>query len=195
MNGTASKRRVVGIDVDDCLADFVSAFTAAAVAVTGRWELNGREPADWEFSNFGLSRDDMRQVWNHIQNTPNFWLSLYKLPGTDQLEARENDLILYFVTSRVPSLGMPLEQQTAYWIRREFGIQFPSVILSKEKGKVAAALGCYAFIDDRPLYLEQVREEHPHCQLYLKSRSHNLNYRLLPRMRRVESVNEMLEEV
>lgn len=164
----------IGVDVDDVLADFVSRFKTLSIAHTGKPEDYWTDPVDWEFSNFGYSPDEFKFLWWVVASTDNFWLSLDKLPYTSQLTKMRFHPI--FITSRLQTKGDSTELQTATWLREKFGIEYPTVLRSDNKGELAKILGLRAFIDDKVENCEAVRIHAPDCRVYLKDRSHNKDF-------------------
>lgn len=143
----------IGCDIDGVLADFQPLFTTRIVDVTGRdlypkADYDTRYPC-WDHPQFwGYTDAEMSKVWKTIVNEPMFWGWLDHYPDTFKscgaLENREKD-DLYFVTDR-PGVGA--KDQTEHWLYR-FGINNPTVIISKHKGLVARALSLDYYIDDR----------------------------------------------
>ena len=54
-----------------------------------------------------------------------------------------------------------------------FGITFPTVIVSNEKGPLANALKYDYFVDDRPKNVYEVKSARPECKVFLADSSHN----------------------
>jgi len=166
---------IIGIDLDDVLADFISEFTALAYKRFGRPE-PGTLPVDWEWSNFGLSKDEQSAVWGDIKSDPYFWQMLSVEEGVSArlLAELEQKHTVYYPTARVDAnLGASAAKQSAYWLRKKFGIQFPAVFATYDKKPMALALKYDYFIDDRPKNCLDIQSALPNCKVYLKDSSHN----------------------
>jgi 5'(3')-deoxyribonucleotidase len=181
----------IGIDVDDVLADFIPAFRIRARELTGKPN-SEIEPCDWAWSNFGLTKDEMASVWSSLHNEHEFHLKLNPLPHTDSLTRLYAEHELYFITARFQCLGRPAHIQTAEWIRKHYGIEYPVVIVSNNKAAVASAIGLDYFIDDRAETCEAVAEAVENCTVVIKDREHN---RYCQAMQRVANLNELARRI
>jgi len=96
-----------------------------------------------------------------------------KLEHLWQLDRKNN---LFFITSRDFTKGMPVEVQTACWLE-SIGFVKPTVIVTKNKGSIVAALKLDAFIDDRFKNIEDIwyNDTGVGTKLFLRNRSHNQN--------------------
>lgn len=171
-------RLVIGVDLDDVLADFISEFTRFANARFGRPAL-GTQPVDWEWSNFGLSKDEQDAVWADIKSEPYFWETLDAEKGADPSKLHALDILhtVYFPTARVNVNGPdPAARQSARWLRNGFGIRFPQVFAAFDKKPMALALKYDYFIDDRPKNCIDIQDALPQCKVYLKDSSHNQTF-------------------
>lgn len=93
-------------------------------------------------------------VWRTVAATPNFWETLREIePGTIAriaALAEERRWEVLFITSRPRSAGSTVQRQTQRWLQKH-GFPMPSVyVVHKSRGRIAAALGLDAVIDDRP---------------------------------------------
>jgi hypothetical protein len=92
-------------------------------------------------------------VWDAARRTENFWETLPEIePG---IVARLGSLArgrgweVIFLTQRPPSDGDTTQRQSQRWLAAH-GFELPSVfVVSGSRGKVAAALGLDAVVDDR----------------------------------------------
>ena len=164
----------IGIDIDDVLADFMTEFTTTCNKLHGKPELDA-QPVDWEWSNFNLTREEKDTTWSALQGTPNFWTQLKKEPGAnfDLMQRLDKEHELSFITARVPSAGDSVRHQTSQWLLNNFGIPFPNVFVTTNKGPLAAALKLDYFIDDRPKNVLEIRAAVPTCKVVLKDSCHN----------------------
>lgn len=185
----------IGIDVDGVLADFVEGFRPLARRVTGK-PCEGDQKL-WDFNDWGLTEEDISTCWNHLKNTANFWMDLNPYPDAYLVTPLSKDHTLYFITTRVPTKGSSVEYQTAAWIYTYFGILYPTVIVTKHKGRVARALELDAFIDDKKENLYNIAYRSPSTKLYIRSHSYNEDgFKLSPEQcTRVASFGEFVELV
>lgn len=156
-----AKKLIIGVDVDGVLADFGGAARRLCQAL-----FNGR-PADhlvqrgWGFDSIGLSSEEEDELWRTIDSNENWWYnSLFPLPNTNLLKALCDKHRVIFITNRKDALpqsgSMPVNEQTAYWLRNWFKIPNPTVLLSKTKGPLALGLKLDYFVDDRDKNIEEV---------------------------------------
>jgi 5'(3')-deoxyribonucleotidase len=172
---------IIGIDLDDVLADFMPAYLALAYKRFGRPPL-GSMPIDWEWSNILPSKEDQELVWQDVKAIPNFWERLDIVPGVTRWRVHEldRDHKVYFPTARVEVHGpASAAKQSAAWIHAKFGIQYPAVFAAYEKKPMALALKYDYFIDDRPKNCLDIKDALPNCKVYLKDSSHNKPFQIL----------------
>lgn len=179
----------IGVDLDDVLANFVEAFVNLAHETYGRPE-KGKLPVDWEWSNMGLSPEEINNLWVIIKSTPFFWQDLDRAEGVSHhlLKALDQEHELFFITARVPTGGDTVKNQSADWLTA-YGVRYPTVLVEADKGPLAAALKLEAFIDDRPKNIIEIKAVLPNCRMFLKNASHNLAYNPPPGVERVNSFN------
>lgn len=182
----------VGIDVDDVLAWFIPAHREVCRKLFGKPEA-GTIPCDWAFSNYNLTPEEHSQVWAEIGKTKNFWESLDACPDTSDLLRLDiqHRILPFFITSRIPTVGQPIEHQTANWLRQMFDVFYPTVIVATSKGPLAKALNLDYFIDDRDKNVLEVADAHPSCKVFIKDSGHNKDFND-PRITRVSCLNEFL---
>lgn len=138
----------IGIDIDGVVADFRSAFHAAAKRCLRR---DIHEPDDPKAPS-SLDQKDVRKVWALVAKTPNWWLELQPYePG--QL-ARLYDLTrargweVFFLTNRPASAGDTVQFQTQWWLERN-GFYLPSVLtVPGSRGDIANGLRLDIVLDD-----------------------------------------------
>src|ERR1043166_583824 len=167
-----SKRREtrlrVGLDVDGVLGAFSPKFIEIANNLFGL-NLRPEDQTGWAHQSLGLTNKQADKVWDVINKTPNWWMEdLPVLRRTDKLHIAARQHQLYFITKRNPTnVGLPIEEQTAHWIRRHFYIPNPTVIVTEQKGLVANALELDFFIDDKYENCLDVQNNSPRTQVYL----------------------------
>lgn len=185
----------IGIDVDDVLADFVPRHVAMCNARFGKPAI-GTLPVDWAFSNYGLTPAELDLIWQDIHNTPDFWMTLAVKTGVEvsllQELASAHDL--FFITSRAATLGNSITKQTAWWLGENLDMAYPTVLVTNDKGPLAAAIGLDYFIDDRPKNCVEIKEAVPTCRVFLKDTSHNQEF-FDARIPRIRDVNEFSRTV
>lgn len=192
-------KKVVGCDLDDVLADFVSRFMEIAARKYG---VDGRlRPTSWEWD--GIVDDPVKKqeyidgTWDEILHTPNFWETLDRVNGVDRDLVYELDRAtkLYFPTARaITHGGIDVGRQSAKWLWNNFTLRYPTVFVSDEKGPLAAALKYDYFIDDRPKNCLAIKQARPECKVFMKDASHNQSV-TLDGIPRIPSVNEFAQLV
>lgn len=146
----------IGIDIDGVLADFRTAFHAAARRCLRR---DVAESADPEAVG-PLSPDDIRRVWEYIGKTQNWWMDVpaYEPDQIARLYSvmRAVGWEVFFMTKRPPSAGDSVQFQTQWWIER-FGFYLPAVMtVPGSRGDVANGLRLDMIIDDQMINCVEV---------------------------------------
>lgn len=179
----------IGIDLDDVICDFIGTFVKLANETFGKPEI-GTLPIDWEWSNLGLSKEEIDQLWAIIRSTPRFWLDLGKEDGFSAALLRDLDMEheLFFITARMPTGGDSVKYQSARWLAK-YGVCYPTVLVEHNKSPLAAALKLEAFVDDRPKNILEIQAALPNCKMYLKDSSHNQGV-VIEGVQRVQDFNE-----
>jgi uncharacterized protein len=185
-------RRVIGVDVDDVLADFMGAFSVLA---NKRYGVPlGTRPVDWDWSNYKLTTEQIDQLWADCRATKNFWYELGKEEGTNSLPTAHSKDLLYYITNRFPTEGLAPEIQTAAFLHWHFTLAYPTVIVAANKGEIAKALGLTHFIDDRPKNCLDVLHMHQGCKVYIKTATHNTTFEH-PKIERVDSFDDFYTRI
>ena len=184
----------IGIDLDDCIVNFIDKYVAICNRLFGKPELDA-QPIDWEWSNFGLTKEQHSQVWEKVKNTYNFWTDLPQANGVDfsRLYWLSKQHELFFITARVATKGASVRFQSAWWLNQH-SLWCPTVIVSYDKGPLAAALKLDYFIDDRPKNCLEIKKSAPTCKVYVKNSSHNQTFSQ-PDIIRVQNMNEFMDIV
>lgn len=168
-------RRVIGVDLDDVLADFMPAYLRFAFERFGRPAI-GSMPIDWEWSNILPDPEEQKLVWEDVKAVSNFWETLEVEQGVTPWLVRQLDAehTVYFPTARVETYGpAPAARQSARWLQYKFGLQYPQVFAALDKKPMAAVLKYDYFIDDRPKNCLDIQSVLPECRVFLKDSSHN----------------------
>lgn len=171
----ADKRAKVGVDLDGVVAQFSPTFIKMANEKFGL-NMTQDKQTGWQFQCQGLTVEQENSIWEDIENTPNWWGTLPPFENASDLEKASKVFRLYFITSRVPTKGLPLEDQAANWLRAHFGITFPTVIVSDHKGPIASALNLDYFIDDRDKNCLAVRAFSPFTKVFINDAPYNQDF-------------------
>jgi uncharacterized HAD superfamily protein len=156
-------RLKIGVDIDGVIADFTGGARrffkekfggpSDSVVQTG-WGFDSLSTSE-----FQMPADHEAVLWEHVDATPNWWCSLEPEKGTSSLAEVAANHDVYFITNRKSKHydnGMSVRQQTQYWLRSNFGIEFPTLIMIKDKGPIVRDLQLDYFIDDRDSNLESI---------------------------------------
>jgi 5'(3')-deoxyribonucleotidase len=175
------KKKIVGCDLDDVLANFIGRFMEIAHRLYGVDE--NLRPTSWEWDDVNMTEEMVNGVWKEIFATENFWCHVGTEPGAsmERLRRLDKHCKLYFPTARAFVPGYDVGWQSSWWLVNNFGLRFPTVIVSNEKGPLAAALKYDYFIDDRPKNCLEVKAARPECKVFLKTSTHNLKFDLSDR--------------
>jgi len=151
----------IGIDVDGVIADFRTAFHAAAVRCLRR-DVSVSQDRQ---SAGPLSSDDVRKVWDYIARTQNWWMDVppYEPDQIARLYSltRAVGWEVFFMTKRPPSAGDSVQFQTQWWIER-FGFYLPAVLtVPGSRGDIANGLRLDMIIDDQVLNCVEVISASP----------------------------------
>jgi 5'(3')-deoxyribonucleotidase len=181
----------VGIDLDGVLADFISEYMKISR------KLFHKPPKNYVWDSWGpkfVTKEEDDRVWRHIKHTHNFWLSLEKMENTNALMRRQKEMNLFFITSRVPTDGMSVMEQSMEWLARNYCIPGAYVAVSSEKGKECKALDLDFFLDDKPEYCTEISHESPKTKVFLQDRLYNKDYHGKG-VTRVANINEFIKRV
>jgi hypothetical protein len=139
----------IGLDVDGVLADFRTAFHAAAVHCL-RHDIDDVD----DMETVGpLSPDDVRRVWEYVAKTQNWWMGVpaYEPDQIARLYSitRAAGWEVFFMTKRPPSAGDSVQFQTQWWIER-FGFYLPAVLtVPGSRGDISNGLRLDMILDDQ----------------------------------------------
>lgn len=154
----------VSFDVDGVIADFVLSFTREAYKVSKLFPIDvdiyrTNEQKVWKFP---WPNDFYDEVWEEIDNTYNWWMTLEPIVTTQEVAAinfliKEHDV--YFITSRKRTLGLPACKQTSLWLE-SIGINASHAVTiatqPDKKHQLINALDIDCHIDDKPNIIELV---------------------------------------
>ena len=165
----------IGIDLDGVCADFIARFRQLCFDTLGKPTPDVGPNTDWYCTNWGLTMGEIDAIFKRIKGTKNFWENLGKCKGTENLRDAIHDYQIYFITNRIPTLGRSVEEQSFNWLRHNYEIEYPQVIVTRAKAPIVKALELFAFIDDRPENCKEVQEGAPTCKhsTYLRDQPYN----------------------
>jgi hypothetical protein len=165
----------IGLDIDGVLADFRSAFHAAAVRVLRR---EVAETSDSPQSAGPLASADVRRIWDYIGKTQNWWMEVepYEPEQIARLYslARASGWEVFFMTKRPPSAGDSVQFQTQWWIER-FGFYLPAVLtVLGSRGEIANGLRLDLVLDDQLINCVEVVSATPTKALLMQRTADNV---------------------
>ena len=100
-----------------------------------------------------LTRAELRQLWSHVGQVNDFWVSLGEVEAGAVAKlaacAVRHRWDVIFVTQRPSSAGDTTQRQSQRWLQAH-GFECPSVFVTGSRGRVAHALSLDAVLDDRP---------------------------------------------
>lgn len=183
----------LGVDVDGVIADFSGKFLQLANKRFGT-EFTALDQHDWDFKPW-FTKEQVDAVWElDIKPTENFWAKLMPLPGVGTLKSVGQQAELFFITSRVPTVGMSARGQTCAWLRNWFYLTFPTVIVvdsPSQKVSIAKALELGAVIDDKIETVVQMHEAG--IRTYCKLTPYNSSKPFSEGVLLAETLDEFLE--
>ncbi len=186
----------IGVDIDGVLGAFVPAARKLCQEMFDGRPDDSLVQRSWSFETLGITPEEEKVLWRRIDSTPNWWLTHDVLPETSLLKSLCDRHRVTFITNRKDGLGLPVDKQSAEWLQRKFGIFYPTVLLSNDKGPLVAGLKLHYFIDDRPKNIEEVYAYYPECKTVLLDTTYNQDCKYPVR---VKSFNEfakpLLEDV
>jgi hypothetical protein len=138
----------LGVDIDGVLADFRTAFHAAATRCLGRDVADVGDPRSAQ----ALEQKDVKRVWQYVAKTPNWWMGLQAYEPDQVVRlyslARTAGWEVFFLTNRPPSAGDTVQFQTQWWLEQH-GFYLPAVLtVPGSRGEVANGLRLDLIIDD-----------------------------------------------
>lgn len=146
----------LSIDVDGVLRNFCK---LANSVINGLWPgriPEGYVPDDWTWTSAGITKHDWDAIWNTIAQMEDFWLLAEHYPDNvaalrDYLETNRVNEVFY-VTSMMPSAGMPAYKQTQYWLEDRGLVTNCTKVIVVPKGvtkqEIYRVLGIQASVDD-----------------------------------------------
>lgn len=159
----------IGIDLDGVIYNFNSAYHDKLIKITGE----NRFPTDWyapvwDWDKFyGYTNDEITATLTAIQKDKLFWQKLKLLVEPEVMSrlnvlSKENDL--YFLTNR---FGIKCKQQTEKALY-DAGINYPTVMIVRDKLPVIKALNLDFFVDDKLETMNPMVEHQIASKAYIK---------------------------
>lgn len=166
----------IAFDLDGVLADFESVYRRLAEDLFGEVPASAA-PAERSAEEAATERGDRdrptvappleswqeNEVWQEIEGTENFWMSLE--PHEPGVLARIQELAtrhrweVFFVTHRPATAGETVQRQTQHWLVAH-GFELPSVmVMTGPRGRLARALTLDYLVDDSPQHCANVVSE------------------------------------
>lgn len=189
----------IGLDIDGVLADFISAYQATFVRLTGRDDFLPEDidnPPTWHWPTLrGYTDVETAAVWASIKVDPTFWVRLQPTHFWSALvlvlPILEEKHDVYYMTDRS---GVAAKRQTETWLTQWLPYTIigkePTVLLTSRKGLAAAALMLDCYIDDKLENIVNVAVQSPETTPYLLDRQYNQGS--VPRaVKRVSSLADM----
>lgn len=190
----------IAVDVDGVLARFEHGFVRACNKLwPGRVNLDF-VPKRWDFAaDMGLSPAEFDRAWEQVKVTPHFWIDLPPYEdsvATMRLLLDRTPIEVYYVTSRVPTVGLSPLAQTTYWLRKHGilpgGASVIAVPHPSSKRAIYKALELDGSIDDKGETAEDCATLKNH-HAYLLTRPWNLDrVYTAPRVNSVAEFGEKL---
>lgn len=203
----------IAIDCDGVLASFDTAFAQVMNEVVGAIVVpEGYAPTVWDWPQTIVSDEVVDQCWDVIRATPDWWGGLKPLPGAEAVKLflmnrdyRDGGHEVYFVTSRCPSGGASVAEQTRLWLGDEVGwhgvlpghVNAIAARSGTAKRLIYDGIGITYSLDDRPENVEACvrhRQQAPAQRPMLLDQSWNRDAHHLDHLR-VQSVAEYLDIV
>ncbi len=182
-------------DIDGCLADFVLGFTREAVNLGYLKEaFTTQKQQVWSFDQC-LTPTQQNEIWNVIYNDPWWWTNLPALVSNNIFESINNLQLLNQVIFCTTRPGKKVQLQTKTWLSN-YGVDKPSVVVSKRKGETAKALEIDYSLDDKlhnANCIYWMADAKP-CRSYLLNQPYNKLGRIKG-VRVVNSVGEFLTAI
>lgn len=184
----------VGLDVDGVIMDFVSAFRAEAQGLFHR--KFPKFSSDWEFGNWNLNPVEWDKLWGSVRDSHDWFYNEKPINKKTVEYVQRLDSIseLCFITNRMPTKGDSVLQQTQTQLDL-IGINFPTVLVRRDKGPVVAGLELDVFVDDYVENLRRAEECSPNTKLFLVNQTYNENLEIPGTWTRVDSLKEVLKYV
>lgn len=189
---------LISIDIDGVLSDFTRAASEVARSV-GAYVPSGYQPSDWYWTDT-LTKDDWKNIWAEIDDTPDFWVTCHPYPENVQalkswLDANPEQRV-FFITNRRETIGKNAKWQSELQLEK-FGVwprdgrsNVITVSDPKIKAKLMQRLGIQFSIDDYAPTVE-LCQEIPGHHAYLLDRPWNQKAKLP----RVYSMAEFVKTV
>ena len=187
-------------DMDGVLADFNKAYSKIFNQLIGGPIITKKEEAlSWDWGTWypGATPKVIKEAWKILRETKDFWQSLDILDRQGLSDLRLLTYFnydIYFVTSRLDTIGKSAMRQTQEWLE-EWGFHGPNVIVTWQKNALAALMRANVIIDDKPEFFMpsnlDLNLEWEHIALI--DYPHNRDMFMAPNVIRYNSLHDALE--
>ena len=188
------KSKRILIDIDGVLADYNGGIAKIIIDRYGiEVPISGKDITDWYQYRNTIGRNLWKDVWKFVNDNPSFMCNLNPLASPyefSRIESLNLNNDLYFVTNRA-SIGIKII--TEKWLMKH-NISYPTVILSKHKGLIAAGLEADFIIEDSPKNIISIYRDSPKTKIYLMSYPYNKEVEYLA-TKCVNSIGEFLDDI
>jgi len=185
----------VMIDVDDVLTNFNKAFLRLCHEEFGTPD--DLQISEWDFykSIPGLTLEMEQLVWEKIKQTVNFYETLPAYGSKEDFLSLRKAILegkheFYFITSRFPTKGKSVEEQTSSWIEQHVGVR-PVVLVAPRKGRLCKELRIEIALDDAPHHIEDLTSHS--IRVVVMDWSYNRHIKDLPRVKSLSEFIELLD--
>ena len=141
----------LGFDIDGVIANFRSAFRAAARRALRKdlADVSTSPAAEWD----ALTPPEIDRVWDYIARTPNWWMTVAPFEPAELARlysaARSARWEVFFLTKRPASAGDTVQFQTQWWLEQH-GYYLPAVVtVPGSRGDLSNALRLDLVVDDQ----------------------------------------------
>jgi hypothetical protein len=146
----------VGIDIDGVLADFRTAFRAAARGLLDP----SVQVGDADDADRVLSESAIKRAWREVSDAHNWWTTLAAFEPAQIARlyalARRHKWEVFFLTKRPATRGDTVQFQTQWWLEQH-GFFLPAVVtVPGSRGELANALRLDFVVDDQELNCVEV---------------------------------------
>lgn len=153
----------IALDMDGTVSNFIGSYTSLAHMINHEVPIitDYQQAKSWDFSTWvpNYTKEINEEVWTHILNSRNFWVSEEALFPNDMSflasKHRDPQFPIIFLTRRD---GVLPWEQTIRWLHR-YDIHEPLVVRvqkGEEKGDWCRRLGIKVLIDDAPMNAERL---------------------------------------
>lgn len=157
----------IGLDLDEVVFNYVDPFLDWYNKKYGKsWSRADLKTYSFEESGI-LPKGSNNAFIKEFVQTKDYWELPLMPDAQDAIQDLGDEYDIVFITSRGVN-GIP----AAHELLRENSLDYGPILHSTKdltKGQICKELGLYAFVDDMPMYLEEIRIASPATQTFLLS--------------------------